>query len=513
MNRTFLYVIVITLVATTAAPAQSTVAMPVDVNQQHQTIDGFGALVSEWNMSVHSDQNLINQLVRDLGVSIMRFLAIAEFEATNENTDVSTLALSSFNTGGDFGTQMSLITKFEAAAQGDLRVDKYFVSPLSPPAFMKTNASTVGGKLRTDMYGEYAEYLAAYCQAVRDETGVDLYAISLENEPEWEQWYSSCVIEPEEMRDLMTVVGPRMASEGVSSTRLMWSETLLTQNWGPYLGYMMQDADAAQYAGIYAVHSYDDGVNPGEPGVTRWQQIHSAMTNFPQLDLWMSETSGYENTWEGALTMARAIHASLKFGHVNAWVWHNPNSTNTNHHQEALMINGEPKKHYYIAKQFYRWIRPGAVMVDIDDTGDSDVGATAFIHPDDRSLTIVCINTADSPRTVSLGGSPAATYDTYRTSATEDCVSLGPSSNSVTLAASSVTTLVASDVPLATGRREVAARRHTVLYDGAGTGRSYTASGRQLIAAKTSGIALTKTSTGRVTVGVRIDRRCKAKAE
>ena len=479
--------------------AQTAVSVTVDPATQHQTIDGFGALVSEWNMSIHNDQTLINQLVRDLGVSIMRFLAITAFEGTNENGDVNTLDLSSFNVGGDFGVQMSIIDKFENAAQGNLYVDKYFVSPLSPPAWMKTNGDVVGGKLRVDMYAEYAEHLAAYCRAVKQQTGIDLHAISLENEPEWEQWYASCVIEPEEMRDLMRVVGPRFAAEGVSGTKLMWSETLLTQRWGPYLGYMMQDAVAAQYGGIYAVHSYDDGVNPGDPGVTRWNQICSAMGNFPQLALWMSETSGYENTWDGALTMAQAIHASLKFGHAAAWVWHNPNSTNSGHNQEALMINGTPKKHYYIAKQYYRWIRPGAVMLDVDDSGDEELGAVAFAHEQDRSLTVVFVNTASSPRAVTLAGSPASHYSAYRTSATEDCVAVGATGNEVALPASSVTTLVATDVDVSVSARPRACLSESRVVDGGSAWDShgfFGLDGRRAGPGGTAGVRVVRTPHG-----------------
>ena len=153
-----------------ALPVQASVT--IDPSTEYQTMDGMGALVSEWNMGIHNNQTLINTAVRDLGISVMRFLAIWQFEQTNENSDPESMDLARYNTGGDFGTQMELIRKFQAAASGDLRVDKYFVSPLSPPAFMKDNSNVVGGKLRTDMYAEYAEYLA-----LMKELNVNVYAL------------------------------------------------------------------------------------------------------------------------------------------------------------------------------------------------------------------------------------------------------------------------------------------------------------------------------------------------
>ncbi|MBD3239735.1 MAG: hypothetical protein GF331_04055 [Chitinivibrionales bacterium] len=477
MSRIGVFSIVL-FVWVTAVRAQR-IDLPIDPTVEHQTIDGFGALVSEWNMGIHNDQALINRLVRDLGVSIMRYLAIWSFEQSNENSNESVLDLSQMNVGGDFGLQMEIMRKFENAAEGDLYVDKHFVSPLSPPAWMKTNGDVVGGKLRTDMYAEYAEYLAAYCKAVKQETGIDLHAMSLENEPEWEQWYASCVIEPAEMRDLIKVVGPRFESEGVN-VRLLWSETLLTQLWGPYLGYTMQDPVASQYVDIYALHAYDDGINPGDPGVQRWKQVQSAMTNFPQLTLWMSETSGYDNNWQGGLTMAQALFAALKYGHVSAWVWHSPNAAIENHIQEGLMYNGEPKIHYWIAKQFYRWIRPGAVMIEIDDSGDDAVGAVAFRHRADNTLTVVLINSASTSKSVSLSGPGLPEFQGFRTSTTQNCVSLAQVGATLTLPASSVTTLYGEGYSpaVSVAHPDAANRAATKRNPARSVGRIYSVDGR-----------------------------------
>jgi O-glycosyl hydrolase len=424
----------------TAVGALATIT--IDEASEYQTIDGFGVLVSEWNMAEHNDQALINTLVQDLGVSIMRFLAILQFESANENSDAESLDLSRFNVGGDFGTQMAIIEKFKAAASGDLLIDKYFVSPLSPPAFMKTNNNVVGGALRTDMYQEYAEHLAAYCKAVKQATGVDLYSISLENEPEWEQWYASCVVTPTEMRDLMRVVGPRFEREGLSGVKLMWAETLASsQIWGQYLAQVIRDTvGGGPFGGIYAVHSYLDGVNPSDPGAQRWTQIRTAVNTLPGLPLWMSETSGYDNTWDGAMSMARAIYSALKYGQVEAWVWHSPNATQDGHIQEALMYNGQPKVHYYIAKQFYRWIRPGAVMIGAQST--DSVAVVAFRHTQDQTLTVVCINESAQPVTTTLAGNTLPAFNAYRTTATDRCIPAGPVQGSITLQPSSVTTLV-----------------------------------------------------------------------
>lgn len=54
----------------------------------------------------------------------------------------------------------------------------------SPPAWMKTNNSMVGGKLRPDCYDVCTDYLIKYIQAYKQE-GIDIHTMTVQNEPEW----------------------------------------------------------------------------------------------------------------------------------------------------------------------------------------------------------------------------------------------------------------------------------------------------------------------------------------
>ena len=58
---------------------------------------------------------------------------------------------------------------------------------------------------------------AVYCEECAAEAGVDVYAVSPENEPEWPQWYVSCVYTPEEMRDVIIALGQRFETEGLDT--------------------------------------------------------------------------------------------------------------------------------------------------------------------------------------------------------------------------------------------------------------------------------------------------------
>jgi hypothetical protein len=64
------------------------------------------------------------------------------------------------------------------------------------------------------------------------------------------------------------------------------------------------------------------------------------------------------------------------------------------------------------------------------------------------SVTVVAINTASQDKTLVLGGaSIPATFNAYRTSTSENCVSVGSVTNgAIVLKADSITTLVNGNV-------------------------------------------------------------------
>jgi len=100
-------------------------------------------------------------------------------------------------------------------------------------------------------------------------------------------------------------------------------------------------------------------------------------------------------------------------------------------------------KRYYVSKNFYRYIRPGAKAVKVT-TSDSSLFVAAFTNPGSGAFTVVAINTASTDKTLTIGGAGVPqTFDAYRTSSTDNCVSAGSMANgAITLKADSITTLV-----------------------------------------------------------------------
>jgi len=75
-----------------------------------------------------------------------------------------------------------------------------FASPWSPPSYMKTNGEmNHGGKLKKEYWELWSEYYVKFVEAYRNE-GIDVFGITVQNEPNATQRWDSCVYTAEEER-------------------------------------------------------------------------------------------------------------------------------------------------------------------------------------------------------------------------------------------------------------------------------------------------------------------------
>jgi glucuronoarabinoxylan endo-1,4-beta-xylanase len=154
----------------------------------------------------------------------------------------------------------------------------------------------------------------------------------------------------------------------------------------------------------------------------------------------MTETSGFADTHEGALKLAGAMHNALRYGHAEAWVfWTLAEPTRSAYSLFSKTL--ERSKRYYVSKNFYRYVRPGAVRAEAS-AGDETILPLAFAEGNRQVLILINVGTTD--RVVKLSGAGLKTsFRAYRTSETENCQDLGTYSGpAVILPRQSVTTWV-----------------------------------------------------------------------
>ena len=372
------------------AAGGSTVTVAVNPATTYQSMDGFGVFcdnsIAAWGIP----------LVKDLGTSIVRTGIIdTEFEPTPANSDPNVLNLNGYNFSA---LPMSVYAGLKSS------VDKFWLTWWSPPAWMKTNHSLADdygqNTLEPCYYPAFATEAVAVVKAIKATTGVDLYGLSLQNEPQFSEPYASSHLDPTTYRDLIKVVGPRLKAAGLN-TKLIWAEALQAQ--GTVQSYIeTTDADpiARQYANVVAIH--------GGNSASTWANIYGWAQEAPAKKLWMSETSGMAANWSGGIDLGTQIYTALTGGNISDWnFWGFDNFVDT-------LKNPNPL--YWASKHYYKYIRPGAIRVGCT-SGSANILAVAFTHPTNQTVTLVLINNGTSSYCVNVTGSVLpATFAVYTSS-------------------------------------------------------------------------------------------------
>jgi glucuronoarabinoxylan endo-1,4-beta-xylanase len=471
------YNVTVTVSDGQSAPVQASVgistlltSIAVDLNQSFQTMEGFGgfgAMDNYWTGGPFTSPSFVNTLTSDLGVSILRDDIPSSFEIVNDNSDPRVTDLSKFNlnnnVAGIDGKLADHIPYLKDMHKAGL--EKLIVSIWSAPPWMKTNNKINNGttqnsapaynqnptaadnQLRTDMYEEFAEMCVAYVKIIKQETGIDLYALSIQNEPRFSQFYASCIYNGASLRDLLKVVGRRFRQEGLTTKLFLPEDIGWLQGVEGMIKPSLDDPDARQYVDFVAVHGYDlDGVTANSPNAQTWQTMYNWGAVYNK-QLWMTETSGFKNDWSGAMSLAKAMYTAIRHGNISAWLYWTI-STGTLDEYSLMSSNGIKSKRYYVSKNFYRYIRPGSIRISADAAADSKIYPLAFKHDAQQITTLVLINDNSIPRAVKLNaaGLPVQ-FRQFNTSSSKDCVEAGTvkSGENIVLEANSITTLYWKD--------------------------------------------------------------------
>ena len=170
----------------------------VDPDRSYQAVDGFGASITDSSAEVLAGlspavrADTLRKLfdpVSGIGVSFLRqpvgssdFTAAAEHYTYDDVPAGQTdFALRHFSIRHD---EAKILPLLRAAKRLNPKL-KVMATPWSPPAWMKTNDSLVGGQLKDDpkVYDAYARYLVKFVQAYT-KAGVPIDFLSVQNEPQ-----------------------------------------------------------------------------------------------------------------------------------------------------------------------------------------------------------------------------------------------------------------------------------------------------------------------------------------
>lgn len=417
----------------------------VDKNIKYQTIEGFGFFGASdvwWGGGAMWNDVWGEKVITDLGITMWR----NELYPPN---------VPGAGQDADWNKQKLVVQGLKAKAD-QFGVDlKYIVTVWSPPASMKwqcnfswagdanatRNAGEVstknGGTLNPSMYTEYAEYWKA-CLKNHKDLGIDVYAISLQNEPMFKQIFNSCNYTTTWYCELLDNVVPKI-KETYPNVKIYGSEHMLDMEGKdinyPYFYHqaIKNSATATNYIDALAVHGYSDGVNAssGSELAKMWTNHNEQFSKPMNKPAWMTETSGYAETWlktgdvPGALNLAMDMFTGLAYGNIQAWVWWQGSEASSI--GKFNLMNGlNTGKKYAISKHYYRYIRPGAVRVKAS-TPDASILVTAYEHSGKGTQTLVIINSGTEAKMISVQGAGlAGEFTVYRTDgSSENCKEIG----------------------------------------------------------------------------------------
>lgn len=383
----------------TAASAQ--VTMNVDATQTFQTMEGFGfAAIGEWYTEIdliYEKPSFADYVYKELNPSIIRL------ELRPEVKDLVDLDLDNLNT---HLYDMSQFRKGVVLAQNLHALNpnlKVFLTPWTPPGWMKDNNSWWGGVLEPQYYKHFAKYLAGASKKFEEHFNLPLYAISVQNEPRFENPFYSCVYEPAWMRDTIVEIDWAWNKWGIN-TKVMASENhgFVTQPWLiDYAAAIYDNPVSRNRVGVHAVHGFPSNGIVDKSTLAGWQNFVSLMLPYPYPSTWLTEDSGNRRQWlgknndgNGALEFARRIHNGVVGGNLNAWVSWVLSDPDIDDSYYAIMNRDVPTNKTHVFRHFSKFIRPGAKRVAASAT-DADLQVSAFIDTSTKMITLVVINLSD----------------------------------------------------------------------------------------------------------------------
>jgi glucosylceramidase len=198
--------------------------------------------------------------------------------------------LTSFNLAHDEKYKIPFIKKAMNAAGGKLNL---FVSPWSPPAWMKDNNDMLhGGKLKPEFYNAWANYYIKFIKGY-ERLGIPVWGLTVQNEPMAKQTWESCIYTADEERDFIkNHLGPALQKNNLSGKKLIaWDHNrdLIYQRASTILN----DPGAAKYIWGIGFHWYESWT-----GGFQFDNLKRVSETFPGKNLMLTEACNYPFSWQ-----------------------------------------------------------------------------------------------------------------------------------------------------------------------------------------------------------------------
>lgn len=417
----------------TAPSAHPTIV--VDPDRAYQAVDGFGASITDSSAQVltglspavrNDTMRRLFDPVHGIGVSFLRQpVGSSDFTASAEHYTYDDVPAGET----DFALRHFSIARDEAKVLPLLREAKrlnprltVMATPWSPPAWMKTTGSLVGGRLTDDpaVYDAYARYLVKFVQAYTA-AGVPIDLLSVQNEPQnrTPDAYPGTDLPVAQQVKVIEALGPKLRRASPRTKILAYDH-----NWATHPNDGDQEADypyqilrstAARWIAGTAYHCYY-----GDPSAQTG--LHNA---FPHKGIWFTECSGSRGATDPPGKVFRDTltwHArNIVIGTTRNWArsavnWNIALDSTGGPHNGGCgtctgLVTVQPDgsvttdAEYYTIGHLSKFVQPGARRIASTSFGttgwNGQIMDVAFRNPD-GSTALVVHNENDDPRSFAV---------------------------------------------------------------------------------------------------------------
>ncbi len=400
----------------TFAPGSSSQGQVITVNPSttYQSMTGFGASFTDSSAWLVDNSPLRSQIMTKLfdpsqgiGLDFLRQpIGASDFSLSTYSYDdmpsgQTDPTLANFSIAHD---QAYIIPVLQQALSLNPAIT-VMATPWSPPGWMKTSGSMVGGTLNSGDYQVFADYLTKFIQAY-DAAGVPISLITPQNEPEYSpsNYPGSTLTASQEASFIGNNLGPDLQRAGLS-TKIIgydhnWNDTSFPET-------VLGDSTAGQYTAGVAWHCYS-----GDPSAQT--TVHNA---YPNKDTYFTECSGSQssnpaNTFSDSLDWQTE---NLIIGATRNWAksvvtWNmalNPSggpSMNCTTCTGVVTVDNSAgtatyNAEYYVLGQASKFVKPGAVRIDSNTFGSGNIEDVAFQNPNGSDALVVLNSNTSSANT------------------------------------------------------------------------------------------------------------------
>lgn len=381
----------------------------------YQTFEGFGGAVTDAAGYVYSlmDEEQKRQVIQtyfapeQMGYDRVRVhMDSCDFstELYEAMSDLNDRELDSFSFAR---TEQYILPMLEDAQRAAGKPLKLMLSPWSPPAFMKTNGSRVGGgSLKPEYRDFWADYICRYIQEFQ-KRGFEVERISIQNEAHAVQTWDSCIYSAQQEKEfLRDHLHPALVRHGLGGIEVfIWDHN--KERLYERVRDTVDDTAKGMVAGA-AFHWYSGD---------HFEALDMVRQQYPDLKLVTSESCieyrfhAARDEFGNNVKLAHELMGDLNHGinafydwnillderggpnHVGNWCY----SAFMYDREEALLRTKLLQRFYY---HFSHYITPGARRIALSKYTHA-LEATAFRNPD-GTIAVILFNAGKDAIPVNL---------------------------------------------------------------------------------------------------------------